>query len=65
MNDIKSNTPECAHNSVAVDFDEAVAADLTVAEIRKRWPRFSGNCPSCGTLLIKYASTAHYVYGDW
>lgn len=56
---------ECKHESVKVEFDEEAAKGLDVYEIRKRWPRFSGNCPSCGELLIKYASVDHYRYGDW
>lgn len=36
------------------------------SEIRKRWPRLSGLCPKgCGYNGIYYASTAHYLYGDW
>lgn len=34
-------------------------------EIRTKWPRFMGPCPSCGAQVIAYASNAHYIYGDW
>ncbi len=56
---------DCSHERVRVEFDEEAARGLSVAEIRKRWPRFSGICPDCGTTLIKYASAAHYTCGDW
>lgn len=55
----------CTHPSVKVEFDEEAAQHLDKWEIRKRWPRFSGKCPTCGVKLIMYASTAHFVYGDW
>lgn len=55
--------PACDHG---VTFDEEAAKGLSVAEIRKRWPRGWGPCPKgCGWNGIAYASTAHYVYGDW
>jgi hypothetical protein len=58
---------ECEHTKCAVSFDEEAAKLLkeNTDEIRKLWPRFEGKCPDCGSLLIKYASYAHYVYGDW
>lgn len=35
-------------------------------EVRKRWPRLNGPCPKgCGYHGIAYASSEHYVYGDW
>jgi hypothetical protein len=34
--------------------------------IRKRWPRLNGPCPKgCGFNGIAYASSSHYIYGDW
>jgi hypothetical protein len=36
------------------------------AEVRKRWPRLMGTCPKgCGFHGIAYASSTHYVFGDW
>lgn len=36
------------------------------AEIRKRWPRLSGECPKgCEYSGIAYCSTEHFSYGDW
>lgn len=65
----------CAHDAVKVEFDEVQARLLEeggqydsyelTREIRKRWPRFFGNCPDCGQQVIKYASSAHFVWGDW
>lgn len=53
----------CSHG---LQFDLEAAKDLSVAEIRKRWPRLFGVCPlGCGFDGIGYVSSAHYVYGDW
>lgn len=46
-------------------FDAEAARGLSAEEVRKRWPRFYGPCPDCNTTVIHYASTAHYVLGDW
>jgi hypothetical protein len=46
-------------------YHEAAARGLSAEEVRKRWPRFYGLCPDCNTEVIHYASTAHYVLGDW
>jgi hypothetical protein len=54
--------PTCDHG---VTFDEEAAKDLSVAEIRKRWPRKWVDCAECGFRGIAYASYAHYIYGDW
>lgn len=59
----------CEHLKCEVSFDEEEAKRLgdaaTTEEVRKRWPRFMGECPDCKSQLIKYASYAHYIYGDW
>lgn len=55
----------CPHDSAPVEFDEKASAGLSSNEVRKRWPRFWGRCPDCGEQLIKYASFAHYIAGDW
>jgi len=35
-------------------------------EVRRCWPRLNGKCPKgCGYEGIAYASTEHYVAGDW
>ena len=59
------STTLCAHDSVSVEFDKEAAGKLSVIEIRERWPRFVGRCPDCKCQLIKYASSEHYLYGDW
>jgi ssDNA-binding Zn-finger/Zn-ribbon topoisomerase 1 len=56
---------ECTHENVKVEFDEEAAKGMDEYQVRERWPRFFGNCPDCGVMLIKYASTAHFIYGDW
>jgi hypothetical protein len=55
----------CNHDGVVVNFDEVKAQGMNPYEVRKRWPRFFGKCPDCNCNLIKYASMAHFVYGDW
>ena len=57
--------PPCRHPRCTPAFDEAAARGLSAEEVRKRWPRFYGPCPDCNTTVIHYASTAHYVLGDW
>ena len=48
----------------AVNF--IMGAPNASAAVRKRWPRLHGSCPKgCGFNGIAYASTAHYLYGDW
>lgn len=56
---------ECDHDAVKVEFDEEAAKGLDAHEVQRRWPRFFGQCPECGQQLIKYASMAHYLHGDW
>lgn len=46
-------------------FDEEEARGLPAEEVRRRWPRWVGNCPGCGQALILYASPHHYIAGDW
>lgn len=38
---------------------------LSSQEVREQYPRYSGRCDDCGTLVILYASPEHYVAGDW
>lgn len=53
----------CDHG---VHFDADAARSLSTHEIRRRWPRLDGTCPlGCGFDGIAYASTLHYVAGDW
>jgi len=56
---------ECEHKSCKVEFDEEAARSMTEYEIKRRWPRFEGECPDCGGRVIKYASASHYIQGDW
>lgn len=58
-------TMVCDHG---IAFDEEVASTekLDARQVRNRWPRLMGICPKgCGFKGIYYASTAHFVYGDW
>jgi hypothetical protein len=55
----------CSHAAVTPVFDPVAARDLSDSEVRRRWPRFDGKCPTCQCLLISYASYEHYIMGDW
>jgi hypothetical protein len=57
--------PKCDHAAATPAFDHAASRGLPVHEVRRRWPRFFGPCPTCGERLIAYASWEHYVAGDW
>lgn len=53
----------CDHG---LTFDAEAAGGLDEYAVRKRWPRLFGACPKgCGYSGIAYASTAHYIAGDW
>ena len=54
----------CTHG-MTFDADTWRAADMTVTEVRDRWPRFFGECKKCGFSGIAYVSYEHYVAGDW
>ena len=56
---------DCEHTSVMPEFDDVEARQLSTTEVRKRWPRFMGRCPTCGEQVILYASVRHYIHGDW
>lgn len=47
------------------DVDTAKTLNGNCYEIRHRWPRFSGECTTCGYSGIRYASYEHYLMGDW
>ena len=55
----------CDHATCMPTFDENAAEDLSAEEVRKRWPRFQGECSKCGSKVIAYASYLHYILGDW
>lgn len=61
-----TNPDKCDHG---VKFDERVAKNLDTYRVRALFPRGfftpESPCPHCGFIGIVYASTAHYVYGDW
>lgn len=45
---------------------EFVMGNPRHVEVRKRFPRLHGECPKkCGFVGIAYASSEHYVMGDW
>lgn len=56
---------ECQTCKVEFDLDLASTLGLESYEVRNRWPRWFGKCNDCGYEGIRYASFAHYVYGDW
>ncbi len=48
------------------DAHECIMGPPGTAAIRKRWPRLCGPCPlGCGYNGTAYASTEHYIMGDW
>ena len=59
----KERHSECDHG---VSFDSDKSQNLSVAELRKAYPRLMGLCPKgCGYNGIAYASFKHYIMGDW
>jgi len=61
-----SPVKSCEHPNIKrPSFDAKAAHGLSVVEVRKRWPRGHELCPDCRTMVITYASTEHYVLGDW
>jgi hypothetical protein len=55
----------CKHLKCLPEFDKSTAQKMSVSEIRKAFPRFSGICPDCGNNVMVYASYEHYLMGDW
>jgi len=56
----------CEHPKTTPPFDAEEARKLNDAgEVRKKFPRFFGQCPDCGAQVIGYASYEHYIMGDW
>lgn len=59
----KAKQDACDHNPA---FDEEAALKIADPwEVRRRWPRFSGECTKCGFNGVAYASFVHYIAGDW
>lgn len=56
---------ECDHAAVTPVFDLDASRGLDEYEVRRRWPRFWGQCPTCLGQVIAYASFEHYIAGDW
>jgi hypothetical protein len=59
---------ECLHPHVPEPvFDKRLCdvGELDTETIRRMFPRIYMMCPDCKRTMIKYASKAHYVYGDW
>lgn len=50
----------CPCGETETRFDPA-DAHLDEYEVRRRWPR--GHCPRCNCIV--YASSLHFVAGDW
>lgn len=53
------------HEGYAAVFFDVAGIHLEAEEVRLRFPRWEGPCPTCGERLIAYASPEHYVAGDW
>ena len=45
--------------------DDETLNEMSVADIRKKYPRFEGTCQDCGARMILYGSVMHYILGDW
>lgn len=63
---ILETKPTPSSGDPALDF--VMGPVNATSEIRKRWPRgwFTKEKPcACGFVGIAYASSAHYIYGDW
>lgn len=54
----------CTHG-IVFDALTCELENLTVYEVRKRFPRFHGTCNQCGFTGIAYANRMHYYWGDW
>lgn len=63
-NIIKTNG-DCQHTTVAPKYNDQDFGTLDEYEVRRRFPRFDGTCPECGTRIIIYSSYMHYIAGDW
>ena len=56
---------ECYHVNAIPNYPDDAFDNLSSAEVRKRFPRFFGDCPDCGQPFIGYSSLKHYISGDW
>jgi hypothetical protein len=56
---------DCKDCLPAFDEEEVERLNMGSNEIRKKYPRFSGSCQTCGYCGIKYASYKQYIYGDY
>lgn len=54
-------TTMCPCGAITVTFNPEAARNLNSEAVRKRWPR--GRCSRCHTIV--YASSLHYIMGDW
>ena len=59
------NKKNCDHEKCKPEYDSELAKNMTSIEVRKHFPRFFGKCPDCNEEVIYYASTEHFVMGDW
>jgi hypothetical protein len=60
------NHQDCNHGVFFDEIEYRKDPNISVAEIRKKWPRGFGLCPKgCGFNGIAYASYLHYIAGDW
>jgi hypothetical protein len=56
---------DCKHEKHIPKFDSELAKNMSWIEVREKFPRYYGKCEECGESLIAYASTEHFVMGDW
>lgn len=48
-----------------VVYDPVQSRGMSAAQIQKEYPRKMITCSACGSTVMRYASFAHYVAGDW
>lgn len=61
----KKRRGTCDHSKAIPDVKDSDLDGLSAEQVRKRFPRYSGPCPECGKSVIAYASSKHYIAGDW
>lgn len=57
--------PTCNHEAATPPFDQALCEGRTSDWVRQHFPRFYGQCPTCGSVITVYASYTHFLAGDW
>ena len=59
---LKLVKPPCEHAKVMPNYDDKDFDGLDEFEIRRRFPRFHGECPDCGARLIRVLRIAFWLH---